>query len=178
MQPAKGLSVSITCRTSRYSSDARVGQAQRIPTGRPNHRAEPGRNSLKPRDYMQTLDVPFQVRPARSHASCDVYCAPPEDGACWVAHPPTNPKRTRARATTLMRVPPLGASSHPHNRDHCRPLDADLRRLGTRKCESLSVDVRDVAIAELLSRMPGIDHIVGAMAQRGYKSEFEANATL
>ena len=72
----------------------------------------------------------------------------------------------------------FGRKLAPHKRDHCRPLDADLRRLGTRKCESLSVDVRDVAIAELLSRMPGIDHIVGAMAQRGYKSEFEANATL
>ena len=74
---------------------------------------EPGRNSLSRHDYMQTLDVPFQVRPARSHVSCDVYCEAPEDGDCWLAHPPTSPKRTRAKATTLMRFPPFGASPRP-----------------------------------------------------------------
>lgn len=91
--------------------------------GSPSRSGEPGRNSLNSYDYMQTLDVPFQVRPARSHVSCDVYCEPPEDGCeapedgdCWLAHPPTSPKRTRATATTLMRFPPLGRKSAPLKR--------------------------------------------------------------
>src|SRR5438445_8671665 len=60
--------------------------------------------------YMQTPDVPFQVRPAPSHALFDVWrkSGRSDDGT---AHP-ANPKTTRTMmATAFMGFPPWGAGA-------------------------------------------------------------------
>jgi hypothetical protein len=60
---------------------------------------------------MQTPEIPFHVRPALAHSLFVVYergDAPGYDVSCdsWLAHPPMNPMRIRAKAKVFMGSPP------------------------------------------------------------------------
>jgi hypothetical protein len=71
--------------------------------------------------YMQTPEMPLQVRPALSHSLFVVYDrgeAPGYDVAydSWLAHPAMNPITANATASVFMGLPPVRGRQQPSRR--------------------------------------------------------------